>query len=158
MATLATKEYRYEMYNSVRKRKDTIQHIWGLSFQDKSDCEEVIILTTTLIQGMVGMPALLRIIQEKIGGPSLQTAYVTARSKFHTATKLEESTFVKAASFYDQIGYHRPFIITIDAAAILPCFREKGNKLKGIATEEDIVVRTAQDIIDITGNESMEKA
>ena len=155
MATLATKEYRYEMYNSVRKRKDTIQHIWGLSFQDKSDCEEVIILTTTWIQGMVGVPALLRIIEEKIGGPSLQTAYVTARSKFHTPTKC--STFVKAASFYDQIGYHGPFIITIDAAAILPCFREKGNKLIGIATEEDIVVRTAQDIIDITCNESMEK-
>ena len=28
----------------------------------------------------------------------------------------------------------------------------------GIATEEDVVVKTAQDIIDITGNESMEKA
>ena len=33
---------------------DTMQHICGLSFQDKSDCEEVNILTTTLIQGMVG--------------------------------------------------------------------------------------------------------
>ena len=105
-----------------------------------------------------GGPALLRIIREKIGGPSLQSAYVTARSKFHTPTKLEESTFVKAASFYDRIGYHGPFIIAIDATAILPCIRVKGNKLIGIATEEDIVVKTAQDIIDITGNESMEKA
>ena len=92
------------------------------------------------------------------GGPSLQTAYATARSKFHTPTKLEESTFVKAASFYDRIGYHGPFIITIDATAILPCIRVKRNKLIGIATEEDIVVKTVQDIIDITGNESMEKA
>lgn len=33
----------------------------------------------------------------------------------------------------------------------------KGNKLIGILTEEDIVVKRAQDIIDITGNESMEK-
>lgn len=101
--------------------------------------------------------ALLRIIRKKIGGPSLQTAYVTARNKFHTPTKLEESTFVKAASFYDRIGYHGPFIIAIDATAILPCIRVKGNKLIGIAGEEDIVVKTAQDIIDITGNESMEK-
>ena len=105
-----------------------------------------------------GGPALLRIIREKIGGPSLQTAYVTARSKFHTPTKLEASIFVKAASFYDRIGYHRPFIIAIDATAILPSIRVQGNKLIGIATEEDVVVKTAQDIIDITGNESMEKA
>ena len=245
-------EYRYEMYKSARERMDTIQHIWGLSFQDKSDCE--VNMTTALIQGMVGAcsltekyrneiaklrlklerqdealndlerelagkntrqhlpeiaiklaavienqgeksttllsifsdlltnniketkrwngdtkslfavvldyggPALLRIIREKIGGPSLQTAYVTARSKFLTPTKLEENTFVKAASFYDRIKYHGPFIIAIDATAILPCIRVKGNKLIGIATEEDIIVKTAQDIIDITGNESMEKA
>ena len=31
---------------------DTMQHIWGLSFQDKSDCDGN--MTTTLIQGMVG--------------------------------------------------------------------------------------------------------
>lgn len=245
-------EYRYEMYKSTRERMHMIQHIWGLSFQDKSNCE--VGMTSTLIQGMVGAysltekyrneiaklrlklehqdealhdlerelarkntrehlpeiaiklaavienqgeksttllsifsdlltnniketkrwnddtkslflvvldyggPALLRIIQEKIGGPSLQTAYATTRSIFHTPTKLEESTFVKAASFYDRIGYHGPFIIAIDATAILPCIRVKGNKLVGIATEEDIVVKTAQDIFDITGNESMEKA
>ena len=105
-----------------------------------------------------GGPALLRIIREKIGGPSLQTAYATVRSKFHTPTKLEDSTFVKATSFYDRIGYHGPFIIPIDATAILPCIRAKGNKLIGIATEDNIVVKTAQDIIDITSNESMEKA
>lgn len=45
-------EYRYEMYKSARERMDTIQHIWGLSFQDKSDCE--VNMTTALIQGMVG--------------------------------------------------------------------------------------------------------
>ena len=33
-------EYRYEMYKSAKERMDTIQHIWGLSFQDESDCEE----------------------------------------------------------------------------------------------------------------------
>lgn len=72
---------------------------------------------------------------------------------------MEGSTFSKAASFYERIGYHGPFIIAIDATAILPCIRVKGNKLIGIATEEeDIVVKTAQDIIDITGSERMEKA
>lgn len=65
-----------------------------------------------------GGPALLRIIWDKIGGPSLQTAYVTGRSKFHTLTKLEESTFVQAASFYDRIGYYGPFIMAIDVTAI----------------------------------------
>ena len=45
---------RYEMYTSARERMAMMQHIWGLSFQDKSDCEEVSVLTTTLIQGMVG--------------------------------------------------------------------------------------------------------
>ena len=42
------------MYTSARERMAMMQHIWGLSFQDKSDCEEVSVLTTTLIQGMVG--------------------------------------------------------------------------------------------------------
>lgn len=45
---------RYEMYTSARERMAMMQHIWGLSFQDKSDCEEVSVLTTTLMQGMVG--------------------------------------------------------------------------------------------------------
>lgn len=45
-------EYRYEMYKSARERMHMIQHIWGLSFQDKSNCE--VDMTTTLIQGMVG--------------------------------------------------------------------------------------------------------
>ena len=247
-------EYRYEMHKSTKERIDAMQKFWGPSHQDRSYCEKVNLLTSSLIQGMVGVysltgkyrneiaklrlqvkcseealhdlerelagknareqlpeiamqlaavignqgeksstlisivfnlltnsikeskrwnddtksffavvldyggPALLRIIREKIGGPSLQTAYVTARSKFHTPTKLEASIFVKAASFYDRIGYHGPFIIAIDATAILPSIRVQGNKLIGIATEEDVVVKTAQDIIDITGNESMEKA
>lgn len=45
---------RYEMHTSARERIAMMQHIWGLSFQDKSDCEEVTVLTTTLMQGMVG--------------------------------------------------------------------------------------------------------
>ena len=54
MPSFTTISKRYEMYTSARERMAMMQHIWGLSFQDKSDCEEVSVLTTTLIQGMVG--------------------------------------------------------------------------------------------------------
>lgn len=49
------------------------------------------------------------------------------------------------------------FVLAIDATAILPCLRVKGNRLIGIASE-DVFVRTAQDIIDITNDETKEKA
>lgn len=105
-----------------------------------------------------GGPALIKIVREKMGGPSLQTAYTTARSKFSVPTKLEEGIFKTAASFYNRIGYKGPFILAIDATAILPCIRVKGKRVIGIATEEDIVVNTAQDIIDLTSDETVEKA
>lgn len=47
-------------------------------------------------------PALLKIIKEKIGRPSLQTTYATARSKVPTPTKLEQYMFSKAAVFYER--------------------------------------------------------
>ena len=59
-------EYRYEMYKSAKERMDTIQHIWRLSFQDESDCEEVDILTATLIQGMVGAYSLTETYKNEI--------------------------------------------------------------------------------------------
>ena len=105
-----------------------------------------------------GGPSLLKIIKEKIGGPSLQTTYATARSKVPIPTKLEQFMFSKAALFYDSIGYKGPFVLAIDATAILPCLRVKGKRLIGIAVEEDIFVHTAQDIIDITKDETKEKA
>lgn len=105
-----------------------------------------------------GGPALIKIVSEKMGGPSLQTAYTTARSKFSVPTKLEEGIFKTAASFYNRIGYKGPFILAIDATAILPCIRVKGKCVIGIVTEEDIVVNTAQDIIDLTSDETVEKA
>lgn len=105
-----------------------------------------------------GGPSLLKIIKEKIGGPSLQITYATARSKVPIPTKLEQFMFSKAALFYDSIGYKGPFVLAIDATAILPCLRVKGKRLIGIAVEEDIFVHTAQDIIDITKDETKEKA
>lgn len=105
-----------------------------------------------------GGPALLKIIKEKIGGPSLQTTYATARSKVPISTKLAESHFAIAASFYGRIGYRGPFVLAIDATAILPGLRIRGNRIIGVASEEDIFVRTAQDIIDVTRDENKEKA
>lgn len=80
-----------------------------------------------------GGPALIKIVSEKMGGPSLQTAYTTARSKFSVPTKLEEGIFKTAASFYNRIGYKGPFILAIDATVILPCIRVKGKRVIGIA-------------------------
>ena len=52
-----------------------------------------------------GGPALLKIINEQIGGPSLRTCYATARTEIYIAThtKLGEGIFEKAGSFYDGI-------------------------------------------------------
>ena len=105
-----------------------------------------------------GGPALLKIIREKIGGPSLQIAYSTARHKVPIPTKLTDNQFAMAASFYQRVCYTGPFVLAIDATAILPCLRIKGNRILGLASEEDIFVRTAQDIIDVTNDQTKEKA
>ena len=91
-----------------------------------------------------GGPALLKIIKEKIGGPSLQTTYVTVCSKVLIPTKLAEGQFTIAVSFYSCIGYKGPIALAVDAISILPCLRIRGNKIIGVASEEDIFVRTAQ--------------
>ena len=63
-----------------------------------------------------------------------------------------------AASFYQRVGYTGPFVLAIDATAILPCLRVRGNRIVGLASEEDIFVRTAQDIIDVTNDQTKEKS
>lgn len=94
----------------------------------------------------------------KIGRPSLQITHATALSKVPIPTKLEEGQFTIAASFYDRIGYKGPFALAVDATAILPGLRIRGNKIIRVASEEDIFVRTAQDIIDVTHDRSRKKA
>ena len=103
-------------------------------------------------------PALLKIIKKQIGRPSLQTCYGTAHTEIATPTELEEGIFEKAASFYDRIGYKGPFILAIDATAILLSLRVKGNKVIGVSSEEDVFVHTAQDIIDLMHSKTTEKA
>ena len=45
----------------------------------------------------------------------------------------------RAASFYENIGYNGPFILAIDATAVIPTLRIKGNTVYGLATKSDVV-------------------
>ena len=105
-----------------------------------------------------GGPALAKIVKDKIGGPSLNTMYRTARCNYAIPIKLEENAMKLAASFYKKIGYNGVFQLAIDATAVIPTLRVKGNKLIGLATESECVLTTAQDIIDVVKAESNERA
>ena len=105
-----------------------------------------------------GGPALARIVQEKIGGPSLQTMYRTARSNYAIPCKLEEQALRHARSFYDTIGYNGVFALAVDATAVVPTMRVKGNKIIGLATERDVIVSSAQDILNVVKNREYELA
>ena len=50
------------------------------------------------------------------------------------------------------------FILAIDATTLIATLRVRGNKIIGLATETEVTVSTAQDIIDIVNSESYEKA
>lgn len=105
-----------------------------------------------------GGPALARIVKEKIGGPSLQTMHRTARCNYAIPVKLEERTIKLAASFYKNIRYGGVFQLAVDATAVIPSLRVKGNRLIGLATENECVVATAQDIMNVVNNKEYEKA
>ena len=105
-----------------------------------------------------GGPALARIVQEKIGGPSLQTMYRTARSNYAIPCKLEEQALRHARSFYDTIGYNGVFALAVDATAVVPTTTVKKNKIVGLATEPDVIVSSAQDILNVVKNREYELA
>ena len=83
--------------------------------------------------------------------------YRTARCNYVIPNKLEEQTFERAASFYTTIGYTGVFLLAMDATAVIPMLKVKDNLLIGLATEEQVVLTTAQDIINIV-KEDKEKA
>ena len=66
--------------------------------------------------------------------------------------------FSRAASFFRKIGYSGPFILSIDATALVPTITVKGNKLIGIASQEEPVVNSAKDILEFIEDEKLEKA
>ena len=55
----------------------------------------------------------------------------------------------KAAVLYESIGYRGPFSLAVDATAVIPTLRIKGNTVYGLATELKVIATTAQDVIDI---------
>ena len=105
-----------------------------------------------------GGSALARIVKEKIGRPSLQMMYQTARCNYAIPVKLEERTRKLAVSFYKKIGYGGVFQLAVDATAVIPSLQVKGNRLIELATENECVVTTAQDIMNVVRNQEYEKA
>lgn len=105
-----------------------------------------------------GGPALAKIIKDRLGGPHLSTIYRTATSSYIISSDLTDSSFAMARIFYDKIGYSGPFILAIDATTVVATLRVKGNRIIGFATENEVSVSTAQDIIDIVNSAPYEKA
>lgn len=64
----------------------------------------------------------------------------------------------RAAAFYESIGYSGPFSLAVDATAVIPTLRIKGNTVYGLATESEVIATSAQDVIDIVKNSNIEKA
>ena len=71
---------------------------------------------------------------------------------------LTEDSVQRAATFCRKIGYKGPFLLAVDATAVISCLRSKGNRIYGLATESDVFVSSAQDVIDIVKNGNVEKA
>lgn len=105
-----------------------------------------------------GGPALAKIIKDRLDGPHLSTIYRTATSGYIMSSDLTDSSFAMARKFYDKIGYSEPFILAVDAATVIATVRVKGNRIIGFATQNEVSVSTAQDIIDIMNSAPYEKA
>lgn len=84
--------------------------------------------------------------------------YRTARSNYAIPCKLEEQALRHARSFYDTIGYNGVFALAVDATAVVPTTRVKENKIVGLATEPDVIVSSAQDILNVVKNREYELA
>jgi hypothetical protein len=71
--------------------------------------------------------------------------------------RLEQQTIQLAASFYSHIGYTGAFSLSIDATAVIPMLKVKSNRLIGLASENEVVLKSAKDIINIINYKSSEK-
>lgn len=102
-----------------------------------------------------GGPALSKFVSEKIGVPQLHTIFSTARCSYVISTKLEEISFESPALFYKSIGCSGLFLLAIDATAITRVIKVRGNRIVGLATNDEVLVTSAQDIVN---NENLKKA
>lgn len=104
-----------------------------------------------------GGPALAKQIRERIGGPALSTLYKIVRLPYLLPQRLEPLSFARAREFFDRLGVQGPFIFAVDATPVIPSLKIRSNKIYGIAQEEDLIVRTAEDIIQVAGDKSLQK-
>ena len=105
-----------------------------------------------------GGPALDKIVSERLNGPSVMTSFRRAKFTWTTPITLKEVSVERAAAFYESIGYRGPFSLAVDATAVIPTLRIKGNTVYGLATESEVIATSAQDVIDIVKNSNIEKA
>lgn len=105
-----------------------------------------------------GGPALSNQIRERIGGPSLSTLYKIVRLPYFIPQRLEPSSFARAREFFNRLGVQGPFVLGVDATPIIPSLKILGNKIYGVAQEHDMIVRTADDIIKLVGDKTLQKA
>lgn len=97
-------------------------------------------------------------LRKCLGGPSLSVTYKAARPLYKINTTLESKSFEYAAEFYKDIGYNGPFILAIDATTVIAALRIRGNKIYGFATADDIIAKSADDIVEILQSKSNAKA
>ena len=78
--------------------------------------------------------------------------YRTAKCNYAIWNKLEEQALKSARLFYNKIGYDGVFALAVDATAVIPMLRVKGNIIIGLGTEQEITVTSAQDILHVVKN------
>lgn len=61
-----------------------------------------------------GGPALVKIVSDRLNGPSVMTSF---RSTWTTPTTLKEVSVERAVTFYESIGYKGPFSLAVDVTA-----------------------------------------
>ena len=105
-----------------------------------------------------GGPALLaNQIRERFGGPSLATLYKTVRLPYTSPQTLEQLSFASARDVFDRLEIQGPFILAVDATPVIPSLKVRGNKIFGLAQRDQVVVKSAEDIIRVVEDTSLEK-
>jgi hypothetical protein len=106
-----------------------------------------------------GGPAVAELISKNFSGPSLSTIYLKARhGSKRVGHRLEEQCVIDAVGFYQDVMAetdipHKlsdiPFMLAVDATAVLPIIKVYQNELVGFASHADFPVSTADDIVKI---------
>lgn len=87
------------------------------------------------------------LVARNFGGPSVSSVCREARSEKAVAESLASGSFKDAKVFYEKLVSKGLFSLALDATAIAQIVRWRGNRIIGYATNEDVRVHYAQDII-----------